>query len=83
VQPEGGSGIRDGDLKEQLRLGSERTSGGIFRKALVLEIVKRRVEPSVRIRKMNVRTLWRGFPPPPPKMKEETTKNRLRHRDGG
>jgi hypothetical protein len=52
------------DLKEQLRLGSERTCGRIFRKALVLEIVKRRVEPSVRIRKMNVRTLWRGQSPP-------------------
>jgi hypothetical protein len=40
-------------LKRQLRLGSEKTSGRMFGKALVLEIVKQRVEPSVRIRKMN------------------------------
>jgi hypothetical protein len=56
--------IRDWDVKGQLRLRSERTSGGIFRKVLVLQIVKQRVEPSVRIRKMNVRALWRGWPPP-------------------
>jgi hypothetical protein len=61
---EGSSGIRDRDLKEQLCLGSERTSGRIFRKALMLEIMKRRMEPSVRIRKMNVRTLWRVWCPP-------------------
>jgi hypothetical protein len=40
VKPEGGSGIRDRDVKEQLHLGSERTSGRIFRKAVVLEIMK-------------------------------------------
>jgi hypothetical protein len=44
VQLEGGDGIGAQDLKEQLRLGSERTSGRIFRKALVLEIMKQRVE---------------------------------------
>jgi hypothetical protein len=32
--------IRNRGLKEQLRLRSERSSGRIFRKALVLEIVK-------------------------------------------
>jgi hypothetical protein len=56
--------IRNGDLKEHLRLGSERTIGGIYRKAIVLEMVKRRVEPSVRIKKMSNWTLWRGRPPP-------------------
>jgi hypothetical protein len=35
--------------------------GRISRKDLVLEIVKRRVEPS---RKINVRILYRGRPPP-------------------
>jgi hypothetical protein len=64
VQPEAGNAIRDRDLKEQLRLGIERTSCRIFRMALMLEIVKRRIEPSDRIRKMNVRTFWRGLPPP-------------------
>jgi hypothetical protein len=43
----GGSGIMDQDLKEQLCPGSERTSSRIFRKVLMLEIVKRRVEMSV------------------------------------
>jgi hypothetical protein len=37
---QGIAGIRDLDLKEQQRLGSERTSGRIYRKALILEIVK-------------------------------------------
>jgi hypothetical protein len=55
------NGMRNQGLKEQLCLGSERTAGWIFRKALELEILKRRVEPSW---KMNVRTLWRCWPPP-------------------
>jgi hypothetical protein len=63
-QPEGGNGIRGRDLKEQLRLGSERISCRFFRKVLVLEIMKPRVEPSVRIRKMSVRISWKGRPPP-------------------
>jgi hypothetical protein len=37
VKPKGISGIRDRHLQEQLRLRSERTSGRIFRKALVLD----------------------------------------------
>jgi hypothetical protein len=37
VQLECNNGIRHRGLKEQLCLGSERTSGRIFRKALVLE----------------------------------------------
>jgi hypothetical protein len=49
AQPECSNGTRDRDLKEQLCLGSERTSGRFFRKALVLEIMKQRVEPSVTI----------------------------------
>jgi hypothetical protein len=53
AQQEGGNGIGDQDLKEQLRLESKRASGKIFRKAVVLEILKRRVESSFRIR-----TLW-------------------------
>jgi hypothetical protein len=50
---EGSNGIRDEGLKKQLRLGSEKTSCRIFGMAFVLEIVKQRVEPSVRIRKMS------------------------------
>jgi hypothetical protein len=40
AQPECSTGIRDRDLKEQLCLERERTFGRIFRKALMLEIVK-------------------------------------------
>jgi hypothetical protein len=50
----------------RLRLRKERTSGRIFRKAFVLEVVKRRVEPSVeffiRLQEINVKTLWSGRP---------------------
>jgi hypothetical protein len=38
-KPEDINGIRDRVLKEQLRLGSERISGRIYRKTFVLEIV--------------------------------------------
>jgi hypothetical protein len=48
-KPEDSHCIRNRDFKEQLPLGSERTSGGIYRKALVLEIVKRIAGSSVRI----------------------------------
>jgi hypothetical protein len=54
TQREYSNGIRDQDIKEQLHLQSERTSGRIFRKALVLEMMKKqRIEPSVRIWKMS------------------------------
>jgi hypothetical protein len=62
--PQCSSGIRVQDLKEQLCLGSERTSSRIFRKAVMLEIVKGRVKSSVRFQKMSEWTLWRGQSPP-------------------
>jgi hypothetical protein len=37
----GVNGIRDRDLKKQLCLRKKRTSGGIFRKTVELEVVKR------------------------------------------
>jgi hypothetical protein len=43
---------------------SERTSCRMFGETTGLEIVKRIDGSSVRIRKMNFRTLWRGRPPP-------------------
>jgi hypothetical protein len=39
-KPEFNNGIRNRDLKEQLCVGSERAFSGIYRKALILEIVK-------------------------------------------
>jgi hypothetical protein len=40
MHQEGSSGIRDRALKEPMHLESERTSSRIFRKDLVLEIMK-------------------------------------------
>jgi hypothetical protein len=51
-------------FKEQLHLRKERTFGRIFGKTIGLEIVKRRVGSSVRIRKTSVKTLWRSRPMP-------------------
>jgi hypothetical protein len=48
------------DLKKQLHLRKER----IFRETLALEITKRIARSSVRIKKMRVRTFWRGWPHP-------------------
>jgi hypothetical protein len=50
---EGINGIRDRDLKKQLYLRKEKTSGRIFGKTIGLEIVEQTVECSVRIRKMS------------------------------
>jgi hypothetical protein len=60
-------------MKGQLCLGRERMSSRIFRKAPVLQVMKRRIEPSVMIKKMNDWTLWRGWPPAKCKMKSLTT----------
>jgi hypothetical protein len=59
-KPEGINGIRDRDLKKELRLRKEGTSGRVFGKTIGLEIAKRIAASSVKIRKMNLRTLWRG-----------------------
>jgi hypothetical protein len=50
------NGIRDCDLKQQLRLRKEGTSGKIFGKTAELEAVKEIVGTSIRLRKMSVRT---------------------------
>jgi hypothetical protein len=38
---EGTSGTRNRDFEEKLRLGSVRTTSGIYRKTIGLEVVKR------------------------------------------
>jgi hypothetical protein len=63
-KPESIKGIRIQGLKKQLYLRSERTSGRIFKKTIVLEIVKRIAGSSSRLRKVRGWTLWRGRPPP-------------------
>jgi hypothetical protein len=60
MRQEGTNGTRNQDFKEQLRLGSERTSSGIYRKAIGLEIVKRAVGISSELRKIRNWILWRG-----------------------
>jgi hypothetical protein len=78
AQPECNNSIRNRP-KEQQHLGSKRTSGSILRKALVLEIMKWRVKPFVRILKMNVNTLWRCQP----SLKWNETAYRVRAGDVG
>jgi hypothetical protein len=55
-------GIRNWHFNEQLHLGSKRISGGIYTKALMLEIVKQAVGISSRLQKVRDWTLWRGQP---------------------
>jgi hypothetical protein len=66
---EGTNGTRNRDFKEPLRLGNKRTTSGIYRKTIGLEIVKRAVRISSGMRKVTDWTLWRGQPPPKRKKK--------------
>jgi hypothetical protein len=58
------SGIKDHRTRQQLRLGNEKTTSMIYRKAIRLEIVKRTLRISSVVRKIRKWTLWRGRPPP-------------------
>jgi hypothetical protein len=62
-KPESIKGIRIQDLKNQLYLRSERTSGRIFKKTIRLEIAKRMTKSSFRIQEIRQWTLWKGWPP--------------------
>jgi hypothetical protein len=64
VKPEGSLGIRDRDFEEKICLESERTSGGIYRETISLQIVKRIAGSSVRLQRIKDLTLWRGQIPP-------------------
>jgi hypothetical protein len=61
---EGTNGTRNRDFKEQLHLGHERTTSGIYRMITGMEIVKRAVRISSGMWKVTDWTLWRGQPPP-------------------
>jgi hypothetical protein len=54
------------ELKEQLHVRVERTSGRIFRKTIVLVLVieNRKVGPSIGLREMNSSIPWKVRPPP-------------------
>jgi hypothetical protein len=72
AQPECNSGIRNRDLKERLLLGSRRTLNKTFRQTAGLEIVKRTIGSSVRIRKTSIKTLWSSRPLPKRKKRVQT-----------
>jgi hypothetical protein len=57
---EGISEIRIQDLKKELRLGSERTSSGIYRKPFRLEFMKRVVGILVGLREVTGHCGWFG-----------------------
>jgi hypothetical protein len=58
------NGIRSQGLKQQLHLGNNETFYEALEQTIELEIVKRTIAYSVRIRKTSVKTLWRSRPPP-------------------
>jgi hypothetical protein len=60
MRQEGTNGTGNRDFEEQPRLGSERTTSGIYRKTIGLEIVKRAVGISSGLRKIRNWTLWGG-----------------------
>jgi hypothetical protein len=67
-----GNGFRRWSRRHGLRLRSEKTSGRIFGKTIGTGFVKQIVGPSIKLRKMNVRTLWRDRPPPKRKKRLHT-----------
>jgi hypothetical protein len=62
--PKCNSDIKNHRTRQQLRLGNEKTTSMIYRKAIRLEIVKRTLRISSVFRKTRKWTLWRGRPPP-------------------
>lgn len=64
TQPECSNGIRKRDLKEQLRLENTGIVNETFMETLGLGIANIIAGTSIRLRKMIVRTLWRGWLPP-------------------
>jgi hypothetical protein len=56
-------------FKEQLRLGNEKTTSGVYKKTIGLEIVKRAVGLSSSLRRIRNGTLSRGRPHPKRKNK--------------
>jgi hypothetical protein len=58
------NGTRNRDCKEQLRLGNEMTTSGIYKKSTELEIAKRIARCTVGLQRMKDWTLWKGRPPP-------------------
>jgi hypothetical protein len=70
------TGIKDPRTGQQLRLGNERTTSMIYRKAIRLEIVKRALGISSVFRKTRKWILWRGRHPPKRKRHSARSKSR-------
>jgi hypothetical protein len=60
----GTNGTGNRHFKEQLRLGNERSTSGIYKKTIGLEIVKRAEGISSRLRRIKDWTWWKGRPLP-------------------
>jgi hypothetical protein len=64
MREEDTNGNSNRDVQEQLSLGNERTTRGIYRKSTGLEIAKRISRYTVGLQGIRDLTLWRGRPPP-------------------
>jgi hypothetical protein len=62
--PECNSEIRGQNLNKQLYLRKVGTSSRIFRKIVMLEVIKLAVEFFIGLQKMSDWTLWRDWTPP-------------------
>jgi hypothetical protein len=62
MHQEGTNGIRNRDVKAELRLGNERTTRGIYRKSTGLEMAKRIARCTVGLKRIRYWSLWRGRP---------------------
>jgi hypothetical protein len=60
MRQEGNNATRNLDFKEQLRFGNERTTSGVYRTTIRLEIVKRAVRISNGLQRIRNLTEWRG-----------------------
>jgi hypothetical protein len=76
------SGIKDQDVRWQLSMRNERTSGRIFRKTVELEFEKQTAWSSTGLWEMSDWILWRRWQPPKQKKRRQEHSPRKR-RDGG
>jgi hypothetical protein len=63
MRQEGTNATRNRGSNEQLHFGNERTTSGVYRTTIGLEIVKQAKEVSSGLRRIRQWTLWRGRPP--------------------
>jgi hypothetical protein len=72
MHQEGTNGTRNRDFKEQLCLGNERTTRGIYRKSTGLEIAKRIARCTVGLQRIKRLDLAKGSNPSKTKKKKKT-----------